>query len=78
MNQQQIDTAIKHYQNHLKAIKKYQQTHPEKMNQKSRDYYKKIKEDPDRYAKFQETKRQYYQKKKQESASASSDSSESN
>ena len=38
--------------NVLKSVSEYQKRNPEKCAEKTRNYYKRVKADPERYAKF--------------------------
>jgi hypothetical protein len=64
MNDEQIKTAITHYQNHLKAVSKYQKAHPEKSTEKHRRYIENLRENrPEAYMAYKEKRRNYYKKK---------------
>ena len=52
--------------NILKSVSEYQKRNPEKCNEKTRNYYKRMKADPVRYAKFLERHKNYRKMKKQE------------
>lgn len=57
-----IESAVRHYKNHLKAVSNYQKTHKDKMADKCKKYMEKIKTDyPERYQEILQSKRDYYQ-----------------
>ena len=51
-------------QNILTSVSKYQKNNKDKVNEKYRNYYKRLKEDPERYAHFKERHRTYLLNKK--------------
>ena len=52
--------------NILKSVSEYQKCNPEKCNEKTCNYYKRMKADPERYAKFLERHANYRKMKKEE------------
>ena len=46
------------------AVSAYQKRNPEKINEKMKKYYYKLKSDPEKYASYQEKYRLKYQKQK--------------
>ena len=49
-----------------KSVSEYQKRNPEKCNEKTLNYYKRMKADPERYAKFLERHKNHRKMKKQE------------
>lgn len=59
------EKAILCYEKQLARMRKYNESHREEINAKSREYFqKKIKEDPERYRLYKEQKCQKYREKK--------------
>ena len=56
----QIKCAINLYEKHKQSCKRWQQKNREKMNEHAKTYYKKIKEDPEKYEKYLEKCRKRY------------------
>ena len=52
--------------NILKSVSEYQKRNPEKCAEKTRNYYRRVKADPERYAKYLERHANYRKMKKQE------------
>lgn len=65
VNESQLASAVRHYQAHLNAVRKYQQKNPDKMREKCKRYYDEIKNDPVKYAEYKAKKHAYYLKKKE-------------
>ena len=61
----QIQTALRIYESQKRANKNYRERHPEKMNELSKKYYHKMKEDPDKYKMYLEKCRKRHVPKKQ-------------
>jgi hypothetical protein len=59
-----LTPAERHYVNHLKAVSKYTKTHTEKNRQKSRDFYERLRADPEKHKLFLESRRNVYKEKK--------------
>ena len=57
-------------QNNLKAVSKYQKKNPEKCREKCRNYYNRLKQDPERYQKYLLSRRNYRKNKKLQSESS--------
>jgi len=55
-----LTPAERHYQNHLKSVKTYQQKNCDKMNEKCKRYNERVKADPERYAEVLRKRREYY------------------
>lgn len=74
MPQLNVNAAVNMYQKHLKNVSDYQKRNRSKMNQKQKDFLKKMKEEkPEQFAVLLEKKKLYYQqvikpKKEQEKA----------
>lgn len=65
LSEQQIQAALNFYERHKEAHKRYRDTHKEKMCELSRNYYYRMKEDPEKYQKYLEKCRKKYIPKKQ-------------
>lgn len=60
---QDLDKALRFYHKHLEQVKAYQKVNPEKVNEKNKKYYRKMKEeDPIKYAHYLEYHRIYNKK----------------
>jgi hypothetical protein len=55
-----LTSAERMYKNHLQNVLNYQKRNADKMNEKARRAYIKIKENPEAYALHLEKKRNYY------------------
>lgn len=64
VSQDYINKLVERHKKQLNRVRKYNQDHKEELNLKSREYFKKIKEDPEKYKKYLETKRQKYKEQK--------------
>lgn len=68
INEQTIKTALNCYNNIKKAQKKYQQKNKEKMNDLSKAYYYRIKDDPEKYKEYLQKcnarQKKYYHERK--------------
>ena len=56
--------AEKYYEKQLARVTAYNKRNSEKLNEKSRAYFQKIKNDPEKYKKYLLKKREYYAKRK--------------
>lgn len=59
-NQDYINKLVERHQKQLERVRKYNQDHKGELNAKSREYFKKLKEDPEKYKKYLEAKRKKY------------------
>ena len=59
-----IEKIKKTPQNVLESVSKYQKKNKEKVNEKYRNYYQRLKQDPERYVKYLERHREYRNNKK--------------
>lgn len=59
-NQDYIKKLAERHQKQLERTRKYNKDHREEQNAKSRAYFQKIKEDPEKYKRYLEYKRQRY------------------
>lgn len=59
-NQDYINKLVERHQKQLERVRKYNQDHKDELNAKSRGYFKKLKEDPEKYKKYLEAKRKKY------------------
>lgn len=64
-NQDYLNKLVERHKKQLERVRKYYQDHKEEQNAKSREYFKKIKEDPEKYMIYLEAKRCRYKEKKQ-------------
>lgn len=55
-----VEKALLCYNKQLARIRKYNEAHREELNAKAREYFKKIKEDPEKYKLYKEQKRKKY------------------
>jgi hypothetical protein len=62
--QEFITKAVQQYNKHLDRVRKYNQDHKPELNKKSREYFQKIKSNPEKYEAYKKQKRLQYQKKK--------------
>ena len=69
MDNQNTDKVNKTSQSNLKAVSKYQKKNPEKCREKCRNYYNRLKQDPERYQKYLLSRRNYRNNKKLQSES---------
>jgi hypothetical protein len=59
------EKAMRVYNRHLQAMRTYNERHKEKINEASKAYFQRLKQDPERYAKYLANKREQYKNKKQ-------------
>lgn len=58
--------ALKTYYKHLERVRKYQHTHPEKVAERNKKHYNKIKDDPEKYGKYLQYCREYGKRTRKE------------
>jgi hypothetical protein len=58
ISEEQLYTALLHYQQHRKAAKRYYENHKEKCNDSCRKWFAKMKEDPEKYKAYTEKRKQ--------------------
>lgn len=56
--------ALQCYEKQLARIRKYNEIHREELKEKSKEYFQKIKADPERYKLYKEKKRKSYKENK--------------
>jgi hypothetical protein len=61
---QELSASERYYQNHLNRMREYNRKNKELVNQRNRDRFRKITEDPDKHEKYLEKKREEYQRRK--------------
>lgn len=61
-NQEYIDKLVARHQRQLEKVRKYNLEHKDELNKLSREYFQKLKLDPERYSKYLEDKKQKYRK----------------
>jgi hypothetical protein len=59
-----VEKALLCYNKQMARIRKYNDVHREELNTKAKEYFKKIKEDPERYELYKEQKRKKYKELK--------------
>ena len=59
-NQQQPTKAEEFYKRHLERLRKYNKEHADVIRARSREQFKKIKEDPVKYKEYLDRKRKRY------------------
>lgn len=62
----ELTPAEKHYLKHKEAMKRYNTKNKEIVYEKNKQYLKKIKDDPEKYEKYLEKRRQAYHRRKLE------------
>jgi hypothetical protein len=60
LNQDFINRLVKNHNKQMERVRQYNITHKESLNAKSREYFKKIKENPEKYKQYLEAKRKKY------------------
>ena len=55
-----VEKALLCYNKQLARIRKYNEAHRDELNAKAKEYFKKIKEDPEKYKLYKEQKRKRY------------------
>lgn len=60
INQEYINKLVERHKKQLERVRQYNITHKGELNAKSREYFKKTKEDPEKYSKYLEDKRKKY------------------
>ena len=59
-----IEAAVNFYKKQLVNMRNYNKRHSDVVNKRSRDYFQKIKADPEKYKLYLEKKKDYYKNKK--------------
>lgn len=62
--QQELSVSERYYQNHLNRMREYNKKNRELVNQRNRDRFKKMTENPEKHEEYLEKKRQEYQRRK--------------
>jgi len=62
--QRELTPAEKHYLRQKEACKKYNEKNRDAVNERNRNYYKRVTEDPEKHQLYLEKKRQAYQRRK--------------
>lgn len=62
--QQELSASERYYQNHLNRMREYNKKNRELVNQRNRDRFKKMIENPEKHEEYLEKKRQEYQRRK--------------
>lgn len=59
----ELTASERYYQNHLDRMRRYVENNREAIYEKNRQYFKKVKEDPEKYERYLERKRESYKNK---------------
>lgn len=62
LNQEYINKLVERHQKQLERVRKYNVEHKDELNAKSREYFQKLKLDPEKYPKYLEEKKKKYRK----------------
>lgn len=65
LTEDQRNNALIFYVNHLNRLKRYNNLHKKELNDKSKEKYRKIRENPEQYDLYKARKRELYKLKKQ-------------
>lgn len=60
MNEEEQSKAVEYYNKHLARCRAYNEKNKDKINQRSKDYFKQLKADPEKYKTYLENKRKKY------------------
>jgi uncharacterized protein YeaO (DUF488 family) len=60
VNQDYVAKLVERHQKQLERVRKYNKEHRDELNAKSKEYFKKLKEDPEKYKVYLEAKRAKY------------------
>jgi len=64
VEQRELSASERYYQNHLNRMREYNKKNRELVNQRNRDRFKKMTEDPKKHDEYLEKRRQEYQRRK--------------
>jgi hypothetical protein len=74
MNEQvNNEVAVNFYKKHLVRMREYNKRNPEIINKRSREFFQKIKAEPEKYKHKLDKKKQYYKLKKMKSNETETD-----
>ena len=59
-----IQALVERHRKQLERVRNYNKAHKDELNAKSRAYFQKIKEDPEKYKQYLENKRKKYNQQK--------------
>lgn len=59
---EKAQVALRQYYIHLEQVRKYQKEHPQKVAEKNKKRYEKLKQDPEQYNKYLEYYRNYHKR----------------
>ena len=62
--EEQLTASKRYYQNHLNRMREYNNKNKEVINERNRQHYAKMTEDPEKHAKHLERKRELYRLRK--------------
>lgn len=65
LTEDQRNNALIFYVNHLNRLKRYNNSHKKELNDKSKEKYRKMRENPEQYDLYKARKRELYKLKKQ-------------
>lgn len=58
LTQEQLETAVRTYLKHKEICRQYNRTHREQIYKSNNAYYERLKQDPERYRKFLDKKKE--------------------
>lgn len=64
MDEQILTPAEKYYQNHLAKMREYNKVNKDAINEKNRQYRRKVLEDPEKRERYLEVRRKAYHRRK--------------
>lgn len=71
--EEELSASERYYQNHLNRMREYNKKNKEIVNERNRQHYAKMTENPEKHAKYLERKRELYRLRKLKSKSDSSE-----
>jgi len=71
--EEELTASERYYQNHLNRMREYNKKNKEIVNERNRQHYAKMTENPEKHAKYLERKRELYRLRKLKSKSDSSE-----
>lgn len=64
LNEEQRQKALIFYATHLNRLRRYNKNHKEEINEKAKQSYRNIKENPERYEIYKERRKELYRQRK--------------
>ncbi len=71
--EEELTASERYYQNHLNRMREYNKKNKEIVNERNRQHYAKMTENPEKHTKYLERKRELYRLRKLKSKSDSSE-----